>query len=135
MKTVEMIKAVEMKISEMTLALDELLKSDVSENTKRTQKFQRNKAIHDLCVLNTILHQAVGEEIGFTDEEQKWWDSMVTLASERKAKYVIEVHEGDKVMELMEKNKEVKDVYHKMMKAAEEAGLKADFANGVFVRK
>ena len=134
MKTVEMIKAVEMKISEMTLALDELLKSDVSENTKRTQKFQRNKAIHDLCVLNTILHQAVGEEIGFTDEEQKWWDSMVTLTSTRKAKFTVEVHEGDKVMELMEKYQDVKDVYHKLMKAAEEAGLKADFAKGIFVK-
>ena len=134
MKTVEMIKAVEMKVSEMELALDELLKSDVSENTKRTQKFQRNKAIHDMRVLNTILHQC-GDEVEFTTEEQKWFTSMVTLTSERKAKYVIEVHEGDKVMELMEKYKESKDVYHKMMKAAEEAGLKADFANGVFVKK
>lgn len=134
MKTMEMIKAVEMKISEMELALDELLKSDVSENTKRTQKFQRNKAIHDMCVLNTILHQCVGDEVGFTTEEQKWFDSMVTLTSERKAKYIIEVHEGDKVMELMEKYKEVKDVYHKMMKAADEAGLKANFAKGIFVK-
>lgn len=135
MKTMEMIKAVEMKISEMELALDELLKSDVSENTKRTQKFQRNKAIHDMCILNTILHQCVGDEVGFTTEEQKWFDSMVTLTSERKAKYIIEVHEGDKVMELMEKYKEVKDVYHKMMKAADEAGLKANFAEGIFVKK
>lgn len=135
MKTVEMIKMVELKMSEMELLLDELLKSDVSENTKRTQKFQRTKAIHDMAVLNTILRQCVGDEVGFTAEEQKWFDSMVTLTSERKAKYVIEVHEGDKVMELMEKYKEVKDVYHKMMKAADEAGLKADFANGVFVRK
>lgn len=134
MKTVEMIKAVEMKISEMTCALDDLLKSDASENTKRTQKFQRNKAIHDLCVLNTILHQAIPEEVVFTEAEQKWWDSMVTLTSERKAKYTIEVHEGDNIMELMKKNEEVKDIYHKMMKAAEEAGLKADFANGVFVK-
>lgn len=134
MKTVAMIKAVEMKMAEMESLLDELLKSDVSENTKRTQKFQRTKAIHDMGVLNTILHQCVGDEVGFTAEEQKWFDSMVTLTSERKAKYVIEVHEGDKVMELMEKHKEVKDVYHKMMKAAEEAGLKADFAKGIFVK-
>ena len=135
MKTVEMINAVEMKINEMESNLDQLLKSDVSENTKRTQKFQRIKAIHDMAVLNTILHQCVGDEVGFTEEEQKWFTSMVTLTSERKAKYTVEVHEGDNVMELIEKYKDVKDVYHKMMKAAEEAGLKADFANGVFVRK
>lgn len=134
MKTVEMIKAVEMKMSEMESLLDELLKSDVSENTKRTQKFQRTKAIHEMAVLNTILHQCVGDEVEFIEEEQKWFDSMVTLTSERKAKFTVEVHEGDKVMDLMKKYENVKDVYHKLMKAAEEAGLKADFANGVFVK-
>lgn len=134
MKTVEMIKAVEMKMSEMESLLDELLKSDVSENTKKTQKFQRTKAIHEMGVLNTILHQCVGDEVGFTEEEQKWFDSMVTLTSGRKAKFTVEVHEGDRVMDLMKKYENVKDVYHKLMKAAEEAGLKADFANGVFVK-
>lgn len=134
MKTVEMIKMVELKMAEMESLLDELLKSDVSENTKRTQKFQRTKAIHDMAVLNTILHQCVGDEVGFTEEEQKWFNSMVTLTSTRKAKFTVEVHEGDKVMELMEKYQDVKDVYHKLMKAAEEAGLKADFAKGIFVK-
>lgn len=134
MKTMEMIKLVELKMAEMESLLDELLKSDVSENTKRTQKFQRTKAIHEMAVLNTILHQCVGDEVGFTDEEQKWFDSMVTLTAERKAKFTVEVHEGDKVMELMEKYQDVKDVYHKLMKAAEEAGLKADFAKGIFVK-
>lgn len=134
MKTVEMIKAVEMKMSEMESLLDELLKSDVSENTKRTQKFQRTKAIHEMAVLNTILHQCDKDEIILNEEVQKWFTSMVTLTSERKAAYTVEVHEGDRVMDLMKKYENVKDVYHKLMKAAEEAGLKADFANGVFVK-
>lgn len=134
MKTLEMIKAVEMKMSEMESLLDELLKSDVSENTKRTQKFQRTKAIHEMAVLNTILHQCDKDEIILNEEVQKWFTSMVTLTSERKAAYTVEVHEGDRVMDLMKKYENVKDVYHKLMKAAEEAGLKADFANGVFVK-
>ena len=134
MKTVEMIKAVETKVQEMQESLETLLKSDVSENTKRTQKFQRTKAIHDMLILSTVLHQCVGDEVEFLEEEQKWFDSMVTLTSERKAKFTVEVHEGDRVMDLMKKYENVKDVYHKLMKAAEEAGLKADFANGVFVK-
>lgn len=134
MKTLEVIKAVETKAQEMQESLETLLKSDVSENTKRTQKFQRTKAIHDMLILSTVLHQCVGDEVGFTEEEQKWFDSMVTLTSERKAKFTVEVHEGDRVMDLMKKYENVKDVYHKLMKAAEEAGLKADFANGVFVK-
>ena len=134
MKTLEMIKAVETKVQEMQESLETLLNSDVSENTKRTQKFQRTKAIHDMLVLSTVLHQCVGDEVEFLEEEQKWFDSMVTLTSERKAKFTVEVHEGDRVMDLMKKYENVKDVYHKLMKAAEEAGLKADFANGVFVK-
>ena len=128
MKTVEMIKMVELKMSEMELLLDELLKSDVSENTKRTQKFQRTKAIHDMAVLNTILHQCVGDEVGFTTEEQKWFTSMVTLTSERKAKYTVEVHKGDSILELLEKYKEVKDIYNKIMSAVKEQGLTVDYS-------
>ena len=134
MKTFEMTKAVETKVQEMQESLETLLKSDVSENTKRTQKFQRTKAIHDMLILNTILHQCDKDEIILNEEEQKWFTSMVTLTSEHKAAYTVEVHEGDRVMDLMKKYENVKDVYHKLMKAAEEAGLKADFANGVFVK-
>ena len=134
MKTFEMTKAVETKVQEMQESLETLLKSDVSENTKRTQKFQRTKAIHDMLILNTILHQCDKDEIILNEEEQKWFTSMVALTSERKAAYTVEVHEGDRVMDLMKKYENVKDVYHKLMKAAEEAGLKADFANGVFVK-
>lgn len=134
MKTFEMTKAVETKVQEMQESLETLLKSDVSENTKRTQKFQRTKAIHDMLILNTILHQCDKDEIILNEEEQKWFTSMVTLTNERKAAYTVEVHEGDRVMDLMKKYENVKDVYHKLMKAAEEAGLKADFANGIFVK-
>ena len=134
MKTFEMIKAVETKVQEMQESLETLLKSDVSENTKRTQKFQRTKAIHDMLVLNTVLHQCDKDEIILNEEVQKWFTNMVTLTSERKAAYTVEVHEGDRVMDLMKKYENVKDVYHKLMKAAEEAGLKADFANGIFVK-
>ena len=111
-----------------------MLKSDVSENTKRTQKFQRTKAIHNMLILSAVLHQCDKDEIILNEEVQKWFTSMVTLTSERKAAYTVEVHEGDRVMDLMKKYENVKDVYHKLMKAAEEAGLKADFANGVFVK-
>ena len=134
MKTFEMTKAVETKVQEMQESLETLLKSDVSENTKRTQKFQRTKAIHDMLILSTVLHQCNKDEIILNEEEQKWFTSMVALTSERKAAYTVEVHEGDRVMDLMKKYENVKDVYHKLMKAAEEAGLKADFANGVFVK-
>ncbi len=134
MKTMEMVKLVDAKRKEMEASLDELLKSDVSENTKRTQKFQRTKAIHDMVVLSTILEQAKSDEITFSTEAQKWFDSMVTLTSVRKAKYTVEVHEGDRISELLQKYSEMNDVYKKLMKAADEAGLKANFTKDMFVK-
>lgn len=127
MKTVEMINAVEMKINEMESNLEQLLKSDVSENTKRTQKFQRTKDIRTMIILNAVLHQA-DDEIGLSEEVQKWFTSMVTLTSERKAKYIVEVHKGDSVLELLKKYEEVKDIYGKIMKAVEEQGLTVDYS-------
>lgn len=127
MKTVEMINAVELKIGEMEFNLKQLLNSDVSENTKRTQKFQRTKDIRAMIILNTVLHQA-SDEIGLSEEVQKWFTSMVTLTSERKAKYTVEVHKGDSVLELLEKYKEVKDIYNKIMSAVKEQGLTVDYS-------
>lgn len=125
---------VSVKVEEMESLLKELLASDVSENTKRTQKFQRTSQIRQLKVFLAILNQYQDADIALSEEESKWYESMVTLTSERKAKYTIEVHEGDRVMDLMQKYDSVKDVYKKMMRSAEEAGLKADFAKGVFVK-
>lgn len=132
MNAVEMKELVIGKVEEMEAMLNDLLKSDVSENTKRTQKFQRTTAIHNLKVLAAVLSQT--KEVTLTEEEQKWFNSMVTLTRERKAKYTIEVHEGDNIMQLMQKYENVKDVYHKLMRAAEEKGLKADFVKQVFVK-
>lgn len=125
------------KITEIDRGIESLMRSDVSESTKRTQKYQKSKQMHDLIVVRELidaLYYAQGEEWDVGDLTNKYIESMVTLTEERKAKYTIEVYEGANVMELMEKYKDVKDVYHKMMKAAEEAGLKADFAKGIFVK-
>ena len=134
MKKVEMIKAVEMKMAEMEELLEELLNDPkTADTTKRTQKFQRNKTIHEMRLFDTILQQC-GDEISLCDDEQKWFNSMVTLTSVRKAKYTVEVHEGDRISELLQKYSEMNDVYKKLMKAADEAGLKANFTNDMFVK-
>lgn len=137
----EALMAMEAKVQEMMELRDELLASDVSENTKRTQKFQRNKAIHEMLVCMHFMRiasdccgQTSLKEVGVDGDLMKWLESMVTLTRERKAKYTIEVHEGDNIMQLMQKYENVKDVYHKLMKAAEEKGLKADFVKQVFVK-
>ena len=134
MKKTAMVKLVDAKVSEMETRLDELLASNASDNTKRTQKFQRTSAIHTMKVVKALIEQ-LPADIKLDEQVEKWFTSMVTLTAERKAAVTVEVKEGDNIMQLMEEHKDTKDIYKKMMAAAEKAGLKADFAKGVFVKK
>lgn len=134
MKKTAMVKLVDAKVSEMEARLTELLASNASDNTKRTQKFQRTSAIHTMKVVKALIEQ-LPADIKLEGDLEKWFTSMVTLTAERKAAVTVEVKEGDNIMQLMEEHKDTKDIYKKMMAAAEKAGLKADFAKGVFVKK
>lgn len=134
MKKTAMVKLVDAKVSEMETRLDELLASNASDNTKRTQKFQRTSAIHTMKVVKALIEQCPAD-IKLDEQIEKWFTSMVTLTAERKAAVTVEVKEGDNIMQLMEEHKDTKDIYKKMMASAEKAGLKADFAKGVFVKK
>lgn len=134
MKKTAMSKLVDAKVSEMEARLTELLASNASDNTKRTQKFQRTSAIHTMKVVKALIEQ-LPADIKLEGDLEKWFTSMVTLTAERKAAVTVEVKEGDNIMQLMEEHKDTKDIYKKMMAAAEKAGLKADFAKGIFVKK
>lgn len=134
MKKTAMVKLVDAKVSEMEARLTELLASNASDNTKRTQKFQRTSAIHTMKVVKALIEQ-LPADIKLDEQTEKWFTSMVTLTAERKAAVTVEVKEGDNIMQLMEEHKDTKDIYKKMMAAAEKAGLKADFAKGIFVKK
>ena len=134
MKKTAMVKLIDAKVSEMEARLTELLASNASDNTKRTQKFQRTSAIHTMKVVKALIEQ-LPADIKLDEQIEKWFTSMVTLTAERKAAVTVEVKEGDNIMQLMEEHKDTKDIYKKMMAAAEKAGLKADFAKGIFVKK
>lgn len=121
MKTIEMKELVAVKVAEMEELLDELLNSNVSDATKRTQKFQRSTAIHTLKVFEAVLEQA-DADIKLTMDQEKWFKSMVTLTRERKAASTIEFKEGDNFFEVMKKypNKN----FEQVEKAVTKAGFK-----------
>jgi len=121
MKTIEMKELVAVKVAEMEELLDELLNSNVSEATKRTQKFQRSTAIHTLKVFEVVLGQT-DADIKLTMDQEKWFKSMVTLTRERKAASSIEFKEGDNFFEVMKKypNKN----FEQVEKAVTKAGYK-----------
>ena len=121
MKTIEMKELVAIKVAEMEELLDELLNSNVSDATKRTQKFQRSTVIHTLKVFEAVLEQT-DADIKLTMDQEKWFKSMVTLTRERKAASAIEFKEGDNFFEVMKKypNKN----FEQVEKAVTKAGFK-----------
>ena len=123
MKTIEMKELVAVKVAEMEELLDELLNSNVSDATKRTQKFQRSTAIHNMKVFEAVLDQFDSTyDIKLTMDQEKWLKSMITLTRERKAASTIEFKEGDNFFEVMKKypNKN----FEQVEKAVTKAGFK-----------
>ena len=48
------ISSVNDKITEIDRGIESLMRSDVSESTKRTQKYQKSKQMHDLIVVREV---------------------------------------------------------------------------------
>lgn len=112
------------KVAEMETLLGELLNNDsLSKNTKQTQKFQRQTAIHTLKVLIAIA-RSNSDEVKFTMDEEKWYKSMVTLTQERKAQTTLNIALGDNIMQVMQKNP--KATMDRIEKALQKKGWKLD---------
>lgn len=96
----------------------------LSDNTKSTQLYQRNKELKTLRVIEQLLNgkiDASGKET---------LTSLVTLVSERAAASTFEVKEGDNISDLLQANQDVKDFGSKLLKKMAKLGLTVDYANG-----
>jgi hypothetical protein len=107
----EAFAAIDSKVNEMMDSLDTLLNNpNVSENTKRTQKFQRSTAIHNMLILKTVFSNVMTPEnedkgintIGLTGDLEKWFNSMITPSSERKNAPIELPKEGDSYLPFLE---------------------------------
>ena len=67
------------------------------------------------------MEDIVESEVHITEEVQNYF-SLLTMDGPNKI--VIEVHEGDNALELLDKYKDVKDIWNKLKKACDNAGLK-----------
>lgn len=109
----EAFAAIDSKVNEMTDSLDALLNNpNVSENTKRTQKFQRSTTIHNMLILKTVFANVLTPEnedegintLGLTGDLEKWFNSMITPSSERKNAPVELPKEGDAYLPFLEEH-------------------------------
>ena len=126
MNKAQMIAAVTAKVDEQLNVIESMKKNlELSENTVRTQTYQRTHEIHNLLIIKTLLE---GNEL--KGDVLKWFESATTLTATRKAKTAIVFHDGDDLLKVMDEhpNKSYKD----LKKALEDQGFHLD---GHTVRK
>jgi len=108
MNKVEMIKAVNAKVNELFDSIEAMEKNlSLSQNTVRTQTYQRTHEARNLLIMKTLLE---GKDL--EGDVMKWFESATTLTATRKARTTIEFHDGDDLLEIMDAhpNKSYKDL-------------------------
>ena len=120
MNKTTMLAAIAAKVDELDSSIKAMKDNlELSENTVRTQTYQRTHEIHNLLIMKTLIE---GKEL--TGDVEKWFTSTTTLTSVRKARTTIELHDGEDFFAVVERypNKTGKDI----KKAMEEQGFHFD---------
>ena len=118
MNKAQMIAAVTAKVDEQLNIIESMKKNlELSENTVRTQTYQRTHEIHNLLIIKTLLE---GKDL--EGDVMKWFESATTLAATRKAKTTIVFHDGDDLLEVA--NEHPNKSYKDLKKALEEQGFR-----------
>lgn len=114
MNKTQMIAAVAAKVQEQMDVIDSMKKNlELSENTVRTQSYQRTHEIRNLLIIKTLLE---GKDL--EGDVMKWFESATTLTATRKARTTIEFHDGDDLLKIMDEhpNKSYKELKELLVK-------------------
>ena len=114
MNKTQMIAAVAAKVQEQLDVINSMKKNlELSENTVRTQTYQRTHEIHNLLIIKTLL-----ERKDLEGDVMKWFESATTLTATRKARTTIEFHDGDDLLKIMDEhpNKSYKELKELLVK-------------------
>lgn len=126
MNKTQMLDAIQAKVAELDASI-EAMKANVelSENTVRTQTYQRTHEIRNLLIMKTLIE---GKDL--TGDVKKWFESAVTLTATRKAKNTVVFHDGDDLLAIMDSHPNMS--YKKLKDMLVEQGFMLD---GHTVRK
>lgn len=132
MKTTTFKSLVDDKINELKLIIAKTKTDDkITKNTRGTKLYKLGRDRRVLCLIRTLLETC--DESKLSDADKDTLTLLTTLENERTV-YKVEVHEGDSIMDLLQKYQDVKDIMSKITKACEQKNLKQDFATGTIVR-
>ena len=116
----EMVALINAKVNELDASIAAMKKNlELSENTVRTQTYQRTHEIRNLLLMRTFIE---GKELD--GDLVKWFESAVTLTATRKAKNTVEFHDGDNMLEIISSHENMN--YKKLVAMMEEQGFHLD---------
>ena len=120
MNKTTMLAAIAAKVDELDSSIKAMKDNlELSENTVRTQTYQRTHEIHNLLIMKALIE---GKEL--TGDVEKWFTSATTLTSVRKAKNTVVFHDGDDLLAIMDEHPNM--AYKKLTSMMEEQGFHLD---------
>lgn len=96
---------------------------EAKSGNKNPDYYKTLKEMKLWCIIQSLLSMPGDEDVSFNDTIMKYFEE---CSAGIKRAVVIEVHEGDDTLQLLEKYDGVKDIYKKIKKACEDAGLKIE---------
>lgn len=120
MNKTTMLAAIAAKVDELDSSIKAMKDNlELSENTVRTQTYQRTHEIRNLLIMKTLIE---GKEL--TGDVEKWFTSATTLTSVRKARTTVTFKDGDNMLEVIMAHQNIN--YKKLVSMMEEQGFHLD---------
>lgn len=116
---------IEMKMAAQNkcIELEQLVES--KSGNKNPDYYKTLKEMKLWCIIQSLL-AVCPQDITFNETIEQYFKE---CSAGVKRGTVIEVHEGDNALELLDKYKDVKDIWNKLKKACDDAGLKIEGSN------
>lgn len=132
-KIISRVQLIDEKLNELksTIATTKTDES-ISKNTRSTKLYALGRERRVLHLIKTLVEAQ--PDIKLSDDDMDTFTLITALSSERVRYDAIEVHEGDKIQDVLEKYESRKDLFKKLQAACEKAGLKLDFTTNTIVK-
>lgn len=132
-KIISRVQLIDEKLNELksTIATTKTDES-ISKNTRSTKLYALGRERRVLHLIKTLVEAQ--PDIKLSDDDMDTFTLITALSSERVRYDAIEVHEGDKIQDVLEKYESRKDLFKKLQAACEKAGLKLDFTTNTVVK-
>ena len=118
----------EMAIMAQTKATELEQLVEVKSGNKNPDYYKTLKEMKLWCIIQALLTMPGDDDVTFNDTIMKYFEE---CSAGIKRGVIVEVHEGDNALELLDRYKDVKDIWNKIKKACDDAGLKIVGSNVV----